>query len=116
MKKAIGAAALALGLVTTSLGNLALAEQKTVTPAELGNLFPGSFIAVASGMPVTIVASGNGTLRGQMKGYKDTGRWTLSGGRLCITWNKWLNGKTSCSMIVADNGWYRGSGVKFRKL
>ena len=67
-------------------------------------------------MSIKITARGNGTLHGQMQGYKDSGRWTLSGGRLCITWDKWLNGKTACSMVVADNGWYRGNGVKFRKL
>lgn len=116
MKKAFAAAALALGLIGSSMGATAEAQQKKVTPAELGKLFPGSFVAVAGGMPIRIVASGNGRLRGEVKGMKDTGRWTVSGTRLCITWDKWLGGKTSCSIIVADNGWYLGSGVKFRKV
>lgn len=104
----------ALGILTSVVS--ATAEQKTITAAELGKLFPGSFLAVAGGMSIKITARGNGSLHGQMQDLKDSGRWTLSGGRLCITWSKWLNGKTACSMVVADNGWYRGNGVKFRKL
>lgn len=114
MKKAIVAGVTALGIIASA--GIASAEQKTISGAQLAKLFPGSFQAVASGMTIKITASGNGALQGQMQGYKDSGRWNLSGGRLCITWNKWLAGKTSCSMVVADNGWYRGNGVKFRKL
>jgi hypothetical protein len=114
MKKALVAGATALGILLSAPG--AIAEQKTISGAELAGLFPGSFLAVANGMSIKITARGNGTLHGQMQGYKDKGKWTLAGGRLCITWEKWLSGKTTCSMVVADNGWYRGSGVKFRKL
>ena len=37
-------------------------------------------------------------------------------GKLCIVWSNWLNGKASCSRVIADDGWYRGNGVKFRKI
>jgi hypothetical protein len=114
MKKAIVAGVTALGIIASA--GVASAEQKVISRAELAKLFPGSFHAVANGMVIRITARGNGTLSGQMQNLKDSGRWTLSGGRLCITWNKWLNGRTACSMVVADNGWYRGNGVKFRKL
>lgn len=114
MKMALVAGVTALGILTSA--GMVQAEQKIISGAELASLFPGSFQAVAHGMTIKITARGNGTLSGQMQNLKDSGRWTLAGGRLCITWNKWLNGKTSCSMVVADNGWYRGSGVKFRKL
>jgi hypothetical protein len=51
-----------------------------------------------------------------MKDKSDTGRWTLRGNSLCIAWKTWLGGKTSCSAVVADDGWYRGGSVKFRRI
>jgi len=114
MKKTLLAGVTALGIIASA--GIASAEQRPISGAELAQLFPGSFHAIAAGLSIRITARGNGTLSGQMQGYKDSGRWTLSRGQLCITWNKWMNGKTTCSMVVADNGWYRGNGVKFRKL
>lgn len=85
--------------------------------AELRKLFPGSFHAVVNGaVTVSITARGNGTLTGRMKDKSDTGRWTLRGNSLCIAWKTWLGGKTSCSAVVADDGWYRGGSVKFRRI
>ena len=92
-------------------------ESLTLSPAELGKLFPGSFQAVVNGaVTVKIAARGNGTLVGQMTGQEDRGWWSVKSGKLCILWTTWLNGKTSCSQVIADDGWYRGNGVKFRKI
>ena len=93
------------------------AEEAVLSQAELGNLFPGSFQAVVSGaVVVKITARGNGILIGEMTGQEDRGRWSVKSGKLCIVWSTWLNGKASCSRVIADDGWYRGSGVKFRKI
>jgi hypothetical protein len=89
---------------------------EALSQSELRQLFPGHFTAVVQGYTVQISAKGNGVLIGQVKGYKDQGRWSLSGGKLCITMASFTGGKPSCSMVVADGGWYRGRGVKFRKL
>ncbi len=92
-------------------------ESVTLSQDELGKLFPGSFQAVVSGaVIVKITARGNGTLIGEMTGQEDRGRWSVKSGKLCIVWSTWLNGKASCSRVIADDGWYRGSGVKFRKI
>ncbi len=89
----------------------------TLSQAELGKLFPGNFQAVVNGaVTVKITARGNGTLIGQMTGQEDRGRWSVERGKLCIVWSNWLNGKASCSHVIADDGWYRGNGVKFRKI
>jgi len=89
----------------------------TLSQAELGKLFPGSFQAVVHGaVTVKITARGNGTLIGQMTGQEDRGRWSVQSGKLCIVWSTWMNGKASCSRVIADDGWYRGNGVKFRKI
>jgi len=93
------------------------ADEAALSQAELGKLFPGSFQAVVSGaVTVKITARGNGTLTGKMTGQEDSGRWSVKSGKLCIVWSNWLDGKTSCSRVIADNGWYRGNGVKFRKI
>lgn len=92
-------------------------ESSALSQAELGKLFPGSFQAVVSGaVTVKITARRNGTLIGQMTGQEDRGRWSVKSGKLCIVWSNWLNGKASCSRVIADDGWYRGSGVKFRRI
>lgn len=92
-------------------------EAVTLSQLELGKLFPGSFQAVVNGaVTVRIIARGNGTLIGQMTGQEDRGRWSVQRGKLCIVWSNWLDGKASCSRVIADDGWYRGNGVKFRKI
>ena len=92
-------------------------EAATLSQSELGKLFPGSFQAVVNGaVTVKIIARGNGTLIGQMTGQEDRGRWSVQRGKLCIVWSTWLDGKTTCSRVISDDGWYRGNGVKFRKI
>lgn len=106
-------AAAVLGFSGASAG----AEEAVLSQTELGKLFPGSFQAVVSGaVVVKITARGNGTLIGEMTGQEDRGRWSVKSGKLCIVWSTWLNGKASCSRVIADDGWYRGNGVKFRKI
>ena len=106
------------GILMGFSGLAATAEDAvTLSQAELGKLFPGSFQAVVHGaVTVKITARGNGTLIGQMTGQEDRGRWSVKSGKLCIVWSNWLNGKASCSRVIADDGWYRGNGVKFRKI
>ena len=96
--------------------NSAFADD-TLTQNELRRLFPGNFDAVVYGiLEVKIIAHQNGQLEGLFSGKKDTGRWSVSNGRLCIMLSRWTEGKASCSPVVASAGWYLGNGVKFRKL
>ncbi len=89
----------------------------TLTHTQLQNLFPGTFTAVVHGaMKLTFTAKGNGTLIGAMPGKKDSGQWTVQNGKLCVMLNTWTRGKSACSTVVADNGWYQGRGIKFRKI
>jgi hypothetical protein len=113
MKKALFA-----GLLTTLMVSGAWAGDKPIlSQAELRKLFPGNFTAVVNGaVTVKIVARSNGTMIGQMTGKQDSGRWSVAGGKLCIVWSTWLNGKASCSSVKSGDGWYMGNGVKFRKI
>jgi hypothetical protein len=106
----------AAGFIFVASINTAFAGD-TLSQSELRRLFPGSFDAVVYGiLQVKIVAHGNGQLIGLFSGKKDTGRWSVSNGRLCIMLSRWTDGKSSCSPVVASNGWYRGNGVRFKKL
>lgn len=113
--KAILASALA-GVLMMAASQASLAGE-TLSQTQLRSLFPGSFYAIVKGVvALKITASGNGKLVGTYKDKKDTGRWSLSGSKLCIVWTTWDDGKSNCSTVVADGGWYHGSGVRFRKL
>ena len=108
---------LAIIIMGFSALNARAGESVTLTQAELGKLFPGSFQAVVNDtVTVQITARGNGTLIGQMTGQQDSGRWSVQSGKLCIVWSTWLSGKASCSRVVSNDGWYHGNGVKFRKI
>ena len=116
MKQILISTFAAIVLLFSSFGAGA-GETVTLSQAELGKLFPGNFQAVVNGaVTVKITARGNGTLIGQMTGQEDRGRWSVKSGQLGIVWSTWLNGKPSCSRVIAGDGLYRGSGVKFRKI
>ena len=107
---------MAAALLLSSLSSAALADD-TMTQSELRQLFPGTFLAVVRGnVMLTFKAMNNGVLIGKMPGKQDEGRWSLENGKLCIMLSNWTKGKSSCSEVVADNGWYLGQGVKFRKI
>lgn len=79
-------------------------------------LFPGQFTAIVKGYTVIFTANGDGSLIGNYNSAKDTGRWSISRGRLCIMLKDWMDGKTSCSTVVHNDGWYKAKKVKFKKL
>ena len=84
---------------------------------DLLRLFPGKFQAVVNGAMVMSISAGrDGSLVGKVMGKSDTGRWTVRAGKLCINWKTWLKGRTSCSTVVEDAGWYRGNNVAFKKI
>jgi hypothetical protein len=113
MKKYIFAGFLAVSMATGAVAG----DTSALSQSELRKLFPGNFTAVVNGaVTLKIVARSNGTMTGQMTGKQDSGRWSVAGGKLCIVWSTWLDGKTSCSSVKSGDGWYLGNGVKFRKI
>jgi hypothetical protein len=110
-------ASLAAAAIAALLSAPQARADDALTTAELQKLFPGTFMAVVHGtVKVTFTAKGNGVLIGQMPGKSDEGRWSLENGKLCIMLSNWTHGHSTCSVVVADNGWYRGEGVVFRKI
>lgn len=91
---------------------------ETLSGGELRNLFPGRFQAVVSGfIHLKITAGGNGSLSAiSARGKTDHGRWSIRAGTLCIEFERWLSGRRSCTPVVQEAGWYRGSMVKFKPI
>ena len=90
-----GAMLMIFGLGTALAG-------EPLSPRELTRLFPGDFQAVVQNYNVRFSAKTDGTLVGKVLGSSDQGRW--------------MKGRTNCSPVIEQAGWYEGSGVKFRKL
>lgn len=89
----------------------------TMSAQEILRLFPGTFQALVKGKyEVTVIIKRDGAIVGQVSGIEDHGRWTVRGTELCIVMPAMTRGRVECSAVVADNGWYRGRSVAFRKL
>jgi hypothetical protein len=83
---------------------------------ELQQLFPGHFEAIVQGiLVVSITARGDGSLLAEYMRRADTGHWSIRSGKLCIRFSKWLDGRTRCSMVVEEAGWYRSDKIVFKK-
>jgi hypothetical protein len=104
-----GAMLMIFGLGTALAG-------EPLSPRELTRLFPGDFQAVVQNYNVRFSAKTDGTLVGKVLGSSDQGRWSVRGSKLCISLESWMKGRTNCSPVIEQAGWYEGSGVKFRKL
>lgn len=108
------AAVVSFGLWAAPAG---AAETGTLGQQALKRLFPGSFHAVVSGMyELRIIARRDGSLLGRSSSKSDTGTWSIAGGNLCITFARWMNGRSMCSPVSWDGEWYRLTRVKFRKI
>lgn len=104
-----------VGVSVLAAANSASAGE-TLSTRAIASLFPGQFHAVVKGYQVRFNAKRNGKLIGSYMASTDTGRWSISRGRLCIMMNDWTKGKTSCSQVVQAGDWYKAKDVKFRKL
>ena len=83
---------------------------------ELQLLFPGRFEAVVKGsLTVSVTARSDGSLIAEFLSKADTGRWSIRSDKLCIRFSSWFDGRTQCSPVVVDGGWYRTSEVMFRE-
>jgi hypothetical protein len=105
--------------LVTIIGLLAAAAAQAgeqLSGRDLQQLFPGRFQAmVPGGFIVSITARRDGSLLAEFLSKADTGRWSIKSGKLCIKFSKWLDGRTSCSIVVEEAGWYRSDDVMFRQ-
>jgi len=109
---------LLVALLATDVWTTApLQAAESVSALELRRLFPGRFQAVAHGfLKIRIIASADGSLYARQIGKADTGVWAIRADRLCIRFTKWLKGRTRCSRVTEQAGWYSTSDVTFKKV
>jgi hypothetical protein len=110
LKFTMATVALLLSLSSTSFAG------DTLGASELKQLTPGRFLVSVYGTNMTVTLRPNGSVIGAAKGESDSGHWNLMGNRICIGWNKWLGGKTRCSSLVSQVGYYQGSGFTFKRI
>jgi hypothetical protein len=110
--------ALACASLVLLLSALPVPAGEKLSTGDLRNLFPGRFQAVVSGfINFRITAKGDGSLSAiSPRGKRDHGRWSVRAGNLCIEFENWLGGRTSCMPVVQEAGWYKGSMVKFKPI
>ena len=109
--KFISAVFIACACITT-----ATAADK-LSAAEIRKLLSGTYhVSVADSVTaVAVFTSGNGIAVTTNKGEKDTGRWSISGNKVCVQFKHMLDHKNSCSSLVNDGGAIRGNGFTARR-
>lgn len=106
----------AVAVAAAAVSTPALAED-ALSANELRKLAPGRYAVNVMGLVnMTVSMSPNGIIIGHAKGEKDSGVWRVRGQQLCIAWNKWNRGKTSCASLKGDNGSYQGGGLSIRRI
>jgi hypothetical protein len=109
MKTLIGATLVACALYQVP----ALAD--SLQPNEVRALVPGRYVVrVMNTLDLTISMQANGTVKGKANGETDTGRWSVEGSKLCITWSKWNNGRKDCSGLTRSGNIVKGRGFWFQ--
>ena len=88
-----------------------------LTAAEIRKLLTGTYhVSVADSVSaIAVFTSGNGISVATNKGEKDTGRWSISGNKVCVQFKHMLDHKNSCSSLVNDGGAIRGNGFTARR-
>jgi len=101
------APALAVGL--TLLGGAPVARAQ-MSPEEIKELFPGTFMAIWKDKKRAVVeATTDGILHGKTSGGStDTGRWWFKGEEFCVAFTWWTFNKAKCGTIDKKGAWYVG--------
>jgi hypothetical protein len=122
MRNLVFAAAASAALLTATFAlngyyiSASAGELSTLSKRQLNSLFPGEFQVVAHGLlKLHIIASSDGTLLAHRVGKSDTGQWEVRADRLCIKFSNWLKGRTRCSRVSENAGWYSTADVVFKK-
>ncbi|HEY7749135.1 MAG TPA: hypothetical protein VH933_10685 [Aestuariivirgaceae bacterium] len=103
-------------LVPIALFTCEAQASEFLSSRELRELFPGRFqVLVHGAFFVNVTARPDGSLLAQFMDQGDSGRWSIRSGQLCIRLSKWLEGRTTCSKVTEEAGWYRSSDVVFRQ-
>lgn len=89
-----------------------------LSAAEIRKLIPGRYHAEAApGVSVDVTLSAGGAISGvSNKGDKDSGRWSISGDKICVVFKHWLDHQKHCSGLSHENGQIKGEGFYAKPL
>ncbi len=92
------------------------AHAETMEGSDIRKLFPGTYrVSVADSLSLTLTFATAGGVSGiTNKGDRDTGRWRVSGDRLCIVFKRWLDHNTHCSKLTETASGIHGDGFTVR--
>ena len=92
------------------------AQADTMEGSEIRKLFPGTYhVSVADNLSLTVVfTKGGGVSAVTNKGDKDSGRWSVSGDKLCVVFRRWLDHNTHCSKLTETASGIHGDGFTVR--
>lgn len=108
MNRILALTALLLGVTVNT------ADADTLSHKEVRNLFPGRYVVNVMGTyEVRVNMRANGLVTGTAAGERDTGRWSIESGKLCIAWSTWNNGRKDCSVLQRDGNRVKGRGFWF---
>ena len=92
-----------------ALTNFAKADGQ-LTPAELKKLAPGNYHVVAGPISINVKLAKGGAISGVTdKGDKDSGRWSISGDRMCVKFKNWLDHQQKCDGLTQVGNELKGS-------
>ncbi|HEY7764591.1 MAG TPA: hypothetical protein VIB38_06350 [Aestuariivirgaceae bacterium] len=90
------------------------AAQK-LSSAQIQALAPGHYVGTWKGKrQLNLRLSPNGTVAGTLDGRYHSGRWYVSGGKLCLVFKILILEKTKCGAIHRDGNWLIGYYKKGR--
>ena len=103
----------ALGLLC---GASSARADATLSAAEIRKLAPATYhVSVADSVSATVtLATGGGIVVDTNKGEHDTGRWSVSGNKVCVVFKHLLGHNKQCSTLTRDGTAIRGNGFTAR--
>ena len=98
-----------------AIANASAADK--LSGADIRKLMTGTFnVSVADSVSaVAVFSAGGGISITTNKGEKDTGRWSISGNKLCVKFKRLLDRETKCSSLMNEGGAIRGTGFTARR-
>lgn len=96
--------AMATALVSLATAGSAMADSSTLTGTLLHQAVAGKTVSISSPVgSIPVKYRLNGTMSGSSTALaavtgsaRDSGRWWVSGDKLCQRWSAWLDAKTHC--------------------
>ena len=107
-------------LVMTGLAHICLSQAhagEKLAASEIRKIVPGTYnVSVADSVSAVAVLTAGGSISiVTNKGEKDSGRWSISGNKICVKFKHLLDRQFQCSSLTLDGPAIRGNGFTARR-